>query len=569
MANVKISELPSITSANLISSGLSIVPIVANITGANVSYQTTVANIKTFVSTGDLSLTGNLTAVGLTTNNSATARGGIQNTPIGNATANTGAFTTITTTSTATVASLTSNANITLSGNIIDTGAIAIQTGSNGNIALEPDGTGVIVFAKDATGTSATFTTKLTTSNLATGAINANGAVTVSSLISNGAVSGTTGTFTTSTTTSALNTGTLNANSTATVNALASNGAVSGTTGTFTTSTTTSTLNTGTLNANGTATVNALASNGAVSGTTGTFTTKVTTSNLATGAVNANGAVTVSSLISNGSVSGTTGTFTTSTTTSALNTGTLNANSTATVNALTSNGAVSGTTGTFTTSTTTSALNTGTLNANSTTTVASLTSNANITLSGNIIDTGALAIQTGSNGNINLEPNGTGVIVVTKDIRNGQANATGNIGSSTNYFNTVFAKATSAQYADLAEIYQSDNLYNPGTVVIFGGLSEVTVSDKESDTRVAGAISTDPAYLMNAKSNGVVVALRGKIPVNLIGAVTKGDLLVTSKTAGYAISVKNLTSYDANAVFAKSLETDDNTTARTIWAVIL
>ena len=121
----------------------------------------------------------------------------------------------------------------------------------------------------------------------------------------------------------------------------------------------------------------------------------------------------------------------------------------------------------------------------------------------------------------------------------------------------------------MAEIYQSDNLYNPGTVVIFGGHLEVTATDKESDTRVAGAISTDPAYLMNAKSNGVVVALRGKIPVNLIGAVTKGDLLVTSKTAGYATSVKNLTSYDANAVFAKSLETDDNTTARTIWAVIL
>jgi hypothetical protein len=290
---------------------------------------------------------------------------------------------------------------------------------------------------------------------------------------------------------------------------------------------------------------------------------------LATGPINANGAATVSSLASNGAVSGTTGTFTTSTTTSALNTGTLNANSTATVNALASNGAVSGTTGTFTTSTTTSALNTGTLNANSTTTVASLTANGNITLGGNIIDTGAIAIQTGSNGNINLEPNGTGVIVVTKDIRNGQANATGNIGSSTNYFNTVFAKATSAQYADLAEIYQSDNLYNPGTVVIFGGLLEVTVTDKESDTRVAGAISTDPAYLMNAKSNGVVVALRGKIPVNLIGAVTKGDLLVTSKTAGYATSVKNLTNYDANAVFAKSLETDNNTTARTIWAVIL
>ena len=80
-----------------------------------------------------------------------------------------------------------------------------------------------------------TFVTKVVTANLATGPINANGAVTVSSLASNGAVSGTTGTFTTSTTTSALYTGTIDANATATVNALTSNGAVSGTT--FTTGT--------------------------------------------------------------------------------------------------------------------------------------------------------------------------------------------------------------------------------------------------------------------------------------------------------------------------------------------
>ena len=122
--------------------------------------------------------------------------------------------------------------------------------------------------------------------------------------------------------------------------------------------------------------------------------------------------------------------------------------------------------------------------------------------------------------------------VGTGGIINLGANATGNIGSSTNYFNTVFAKATSAQYADLAERYQSDAEYEPGTVVVFGGTAEVTVTNTESDTRVAGAVSTDPAYLMNASTNGVAVALRGKIPVNLVGAVTKGDLLVTSTTKG-------------------------------------
>ena len=64
MSYIKISELPSLTSANLISSGLSIVPVVANISGNNVSYQTTVANVKTYVETGNLSVTGNITSAG-------------------------------------------------------------------------------------------------------------------------------------------------------------------------------------------------------------------------------------------------------------------------------------------------------------------------------------------------------------------------------------------------------------------------------------------------------------------------------------------------------------------------
>jgi hypothetical protein len=185
-------------------------------------------------------------------------------------------------------------------------------------------------------------------------------------------------------------------------------------------------------------------------------------------------------------------------------------------------------------------LNTGTLNANNTATVSSLTANNNITLGGSIIDTGALSIQTGSNGNISLEPNGTGVIVVTKDIRNGQANATGNIGSSTNYFNTVFAKATSAQYADLAERYQADFEYEPGTVLVFGGEYEVTQSTKDHDTAIAGVVSTTPAYIMNATlqtPNSVSVALSGRVPCRVLGPVDKGTVLVSGHIAGTAQAI--------------------------------
>ena len=67
------------------------------------------------------------------------------------------------------------------------------------------------------------------------------------------------------------------------------------------------------------------------------------------------------------------------------------------------------------------------------------------------------------------------------------------IGTTSKGYNTVHAKATSAQYADLAEIYESDSDYEVGTVVIFGGEKEITVSSMGADPRVAGVISGDPA----------------------------------------------------------------------------
>ena len=161
----------------------------------------------------------------------------------------------------------------------------------------------------------------------------------------------------------------------------------------------------------------------------------------------------------------------------------------------------------------------------------------------------------------------TGTITVGSII-NANGNAVGNIGSSSNYFNTVFAKATSAQYADLAENYISDVAYQPGTVVVFGGENEITVTSELADERVAGVVSTNPAYLMNAETPGLAIALRGKVPVQVIGPVNKGDSLITSTTPGVAISVGRSREY-AQAVFAKSLETDNCPDERVILAVIV
>ena len=87
---------------------------------------------------------------------------------------------------------------------------------------------------------------------------------------------------------------------------------------------------------------------------------------------------------------------------------------------------------------------------------------------------------------------------------------------------TVTATATSAQYADLAEIYVADQELAPGTVVVVGGEAEITAAGPD-DEYIAGVISTAPAYLMNSAVDGEAVALVGRVPVRVVGSVNKGE----------------------------------------------
>ena len=90
----------------------------------------------------------------------------------------------------------------------------------------------------------------------------------------------------------------------------------------------------------------------------------------------------------------------------------------------------------------------------------------------------------------------------------------------------------------MAENYLGDEQYKPGTVVVFGGAAEITITSTKGDHRVAGVVSTNPAHLMNSHCEGdnvVAVALQGRVPCNVIGKVAKGDMLVASNVPGYAI----------------------------------
>jgi hypothetical protein len=129
----------------------------------------------------------------------------------------------------------------------------------------------------------------------------------------------------------------------------------------------------------------------------------------------------------------------------------------------------------------------------------------------------------------------TGITTVTNKIL---PSTTGiDIGATGNKFGNVYANylvgtSVTAQYADLAERFEADNVYLPGTVVELGGAKEITRAVQELSESVFGVISTAAAYLMNAGAGSntthPAVAVSGRVPVRVIGTVKKGDRLVSA-----------------------------------------
>jgi len=162
-----------------------------------------------------------------------------------------------------------------------------------------------------------------------------------------------------------------------------------------------------------------------------------------------------------------------------------------------------------------------------------------VTLSASSISNGTSNVTVASSGVVTLGVASSNVAFVSTTGIHPMANASVNLGDSTHWYNLMYGKAYQAQYADLAENYQADKAYAPGTVVMFGGTEEVTVADVET-TAVAGVVSTNPAHLMNGGLTGVNVvplALQGRVPCNVIGPIKKGDMMV-SAGFGYAKASK-------------------------------
>jgi hypothetical protein len=163
--------------------------------------------------------------------------------------------------------------------------------------------------------------------------------------------------------------------------------------------------------------------------------------------------------------------------------------------------------------------------------------------------------------------NAVGITVNSGHILPG-ANVVANIGSPTAQFSNVHAvtfrgTSVTAQYADLAEKYLPDADYAVGTVVCVGGAAEITAST--FGRRAIGAISADPAYMMNSDlEGGVYVALKGRVPVRVAGTVRKGDNLIAANDGCASAAV-----YHSTDVFAIALASSDDTGVKLIEAIIL
>lgn len=172
---------------------------------------------------------------------------------------------------------------------------------------------------------------------------------------------------------------------------------------------------------------------------------------------------------------------------------------------------------------------------------------------GNLVTTGSASV-TGNitGGNLSV----TSGTIIVGNILCGSGNLAGNIGNTTTWFGNAYLRAVNALYADLSERYLADASYEPGTILKFGGLAELTVCDSDSCTEVAGVVSTNPAYEMNSALAGehvVKLALAGRVPCRVTGPVWPGAMMVSAGN-GLARAERNPA---MGTVIGKALQASD------------
>ena len=188
-----------------------------------------------------------------------------------------------------------------------------------------------------------------------------------------------------------------------------------------------------------------------------------------------------------------------------------------------------------------------------------LTVGGQMTVSGNVTFTGNLTF-----------PSNPGTFANISSSITPSANLSYNLGSVTNWWNNIYGTSIHAQYADLAERFEADAVYDPGTVVELGGTAEITAAVKDLSEDVFGVISTRAAFVMNSRVGDDLthppIAVQGRVPVKVIGTVHKGDRLVSAGNGlARAGSRSEITTWN---VIGRSLENKDTLGEGTVEAVV-
>ena len=192
--------------------------------------------------------------------------------------------------------------------------------------------------------------------------------------------------------------------------------------------------------------------------------------------------------------------------------------------------------------------------------------------------TGGISIETEQAAGISFRPQGVlaatvnsaGNLVIANHLLTSAATGVSTIGNATNYFGNMFGTAMLARYADLAERYHSDAVYDSGTVVKLGGENEITQTTNSVDSTVFGVVSTDPGLILNSAAGDddthPLIALAGRVPCKVTGTVNKGDRLVSSDIPGVAKAYS--TGDDVLAIIGRALVNKTSTEVELIEIVV-
>ena len=166
---------------------------------------------------------------------------------------------------------------------------------------------------------------------------------------------------------------------------------------------------------------------------------------------------------------------------------------------------------------------------------------------GGLITTPNIMVNSTSTFNGLITTSNTGIKVGNAATTNGTFSWNGNavnLQGDLNVTGTIYASTAVYSGADLAEIYPSADVLEPGDTVIISETRDgyIEKSKTANDTKVAGVISTEPGIVLNSGEKGYKLALVGKVPVKVTnegGNIKRGDLLVASSTPGHAMKASD------------------------------